>query len=305
MDARAITWANRFVWGLVLSTAALAVAGIAAMFLDLPAEWVGRLEAVCVIALACVAGFALGVANSAAAAMRSLAGDKETIAAFWLALVVAGLTGLVSLVGVHIGWAVLTDAPQQLPSWEAVDAAGLGLAFVKPAMSYVIAACRDKELQERARAEAAERARLDAIAADERARRHAEQMRRIELEAAYKTAQAEPERKGVDTRIDTPSPRSNSPRKHLSVVEKLAAGAAAATVLAAGMSPAEASSTSYQTEPAPRAQRSDTVTAEDRALARSLIAQGVAPLEVHKRTGVPHGTCKRQAAEFKAGRWAA
>lgn len=138
---RDLSFARACILGLVLATAALAVAGIIAMFLvDLPAPWPGRLYGLCVIAFAAVALFALGVAQAAAAAAAVLIGrpEKKFRAAFWIATGCAALCGMTSAAGVHLGWAILTDARDALPSPALIDAAGVLLAFTKPLMGFVI-----------------------------------------------------------------------------------------------------------------------------------------------------------------------
>jgi len=304
MERRAHIWAGWFVWGLLGATAALAVAGIAARFLPLDAADAKALEGFCVLALAGVAGFSLAVANSAATAISALAGKGKPIA-LGLAVIVAIITGLVSLAGVHLAWAVLTGQPDALPSWDAVHAAGFALAFVKPAQSFVIGAWRELE-QDAASADA--RAELDfrhQLALTREANLHAERMARI----GAKSAPPEPAPAGEPEREPAQGSPRPAKRTHLKAVEKTAIGAAAAAMLLASGSQAEAAPIASQNCPAEPAncepETAGEPGAEARALARSLIAQGERPRAVHLRTHVPEGTCKRWAAAFKAGRWAA
>src|SRR5690606_8210258 len=131
-----------------------------------------------------------------------------------------------------------------------------------------------------------------------RANRHQERLAEIQARFAVagEPAKSEPAR---------PVPRGSRP-KLVDAMAKTAAGAAAGLALMGAGEPAQAAPQAAQPEPRREAAGSPgEPTPAQRAEARSLIAQGVAPKEVSRRTGVPHGTCKRQAAEFKAGRWAA
>lgn len=278
--ARAFFWSRAAVGGLVISTASLAVVGVCAMFLDLPPDWAAFVRAVCVVSFACVAGFALGVAQVATAAAQTLQGKPEFLTAFKLALWCAVLTGCVSLAGVHLGWSLLTGHTDALPPWWAVDLGGLGLAFVKPAMSFVIEACVTVDRAEIKVAEDAVTARLDAIAAEERA------ARRVRAEPTPAPSPLKGE--------EAPAQR----RSNLKVVEKVAGGAAAGLLLmgAAG-APAQAA---VATEPMAHTQTAGAVTPAMRAEAKRMIAQGINPRRTSKLTRVPYSTCKRYAAEIRA-----
>lgn len=144
---------------LIGATAVLCVAGVAVQFMPLPEDSAARVRAaltlVCTVAFAGVAGFSLWVANGAAACAQILAKHHGVEArqsfAFWIALTCAAATGLVSVVGVHLGWMILIDERQALPPIVAIDAAGFALAFVKVAMGFVIEACEriaDAEAQQ-------------------------------------------------------------------------------------------------------------------------------------------------------------
>lgn len=143
MTARSFSRARTSVFGLMLATACLAIAGVLAMFAAPPGTPMsGALSGVCIVAFAAVAGFSLWVSMEATACAQVLGEGKGGHGwAQLIAWVCAIFTGLVSIAGAHLGYAVITEAPNDLPPMWAVDIGGLGLAFVKPGMSFVIEAC--------------------------------------------------------------------------------------------------------------------------------------------------------------------
>lgn len=152
--------------GLTLATGVLVVFGILAMFAAEPdTPLADAMFVICLIAFATLAGLSLWVSQAAAACAQILDDAPWARGTAWAC---AAFTGVVSMVGPHLAFAVLTDQPEQLPPMWAVDIAGALLAGVKPAMAFVIRACRSKAQRE-------EQARAD---------RQAETNRRLDLEAA-------------------------------------------------------------------------------------------------------------------------
>lgn len=138
MKARDFRLAKLALWGLVLCTGALAVLGVLSLFGDV-------FRGACIIAFAGIAGFSLCVSQAAAACAQVLDGDKFKHARAW-AYAVAVVTGLVSVAGVYLGDAILRGHPPAMPPVWMMVAGGFVLGAVKPAMSFVIAACETKEL---------------------------------------------------------------------------------------------------------------------------------------------------------------
>jgi len=296
---RTFFWSRFVVLGLLASTAALAVVGVCAAYLDLPADAGDAVRRICVIAFAAVAGFALTVAQSAAALLPTLKGKPDRAAGFWIAVFCAVLCGLVSLVGVWLGHGVLTGHVKQIAEG-LIIAGGLGLTFVKPAMSYVIAECEAVDKEDAKADGAAEDARLERAAERAANHRHQEALARISGEAQVGHQASEPRAQPAPVRRPATRP------KLVETSAKTAAGAVLGLTLLSAGEPAHATPGAAPLEPVrTQAEPRGEVTAAKRAEARSLIAQGIGPAEVHRRTGVPHGTCKRMGWEFRQGRWAA
>ncbi len=161
----------------------MAVVGILTMFNALPDDLVPFMRFVLIVAAAGVAAFALITAQMATAMAQVLLGSDEHRLALKLSIACALLCGLVSLAGVHLGWAVLSNHPEDLPPWWAVDLGGLGLMFVKPAQAFVIEACRAVERDRLNALHAADAERQDK-AAERRAKLESDALERRRLEAA-------------------------------------------------------------------------------------------------------------------------
>jgi len=144
MDKRDFMLAKISVGGLLLSTAVLVVAGVLSLFGELIGPLAPYLKGACILGFAGIAGFALAVAQAAASCAQVLDGDKYA-GARGVAYVCAAITGAVSLAGVYLGDAVLNGHPVTLPPLEVMLCAGFLLAFIKPAMTFVITACETKE----------------------------------------------------------------------------------------------------------------------------------------------------------------
>jgi len=188
---RSFFWSRVFVGGLVVCCAVLAVGGFLATFAILPAPWPSALRWLCVLAFAGVAGFSLGVAQMATAMAQALQGRPEHLIAFRLAIACAVLCGLVSLAGVHLGWCLISGRRDGLPEWWVVDIAGALLGAVKPAMTFVIEACRSASRADVAAAKAAADA-LDRAAAERAADADRQaSLRRAELAARAPAAAAD------------------------------------------------------------------------------------------------------------------
>ncbi|HRE43925.1 MAG TPA: hypothetical protein PKY87_08120, partial [Terricaulis sp.] len=123
--------------------------------------------------------------------------------AFVIAVIVAVVTGLVSLAGAHLAWAVLSGQPDELPGWDAVHAAGLALAFVKPAQSFVIAEWALLAGDDLKAAEVADAQRQHDLARLREQHLHEQAMARIGAQAAEPIA-AEP------APMAAPAPRSEA-----------------------------------------------------------------------------------------------
>lgn len=144
MDKRDFWLAKLSVGGLLISTAVLVVAGVLSLFGQIIGDWAPVLKAACILGFAGIAGFALAVAQAAASCAQVLDGEEFT-GARRVAYLCAAITGAVSLAGVYLGDAVLNGHPVTLPPLEVMLFAGFLLAFIKPAMTFVITACETKE----------------------------------------------------------------------------------------------------------------------------------------------------------------
>lgn len=136
MKERDFTLAKASVWGVLIGTFILVVAGVLSLFRDVIPEAAPLLKGACILGFAIIAGFALAVAQSAAACAAFLPKGSRG-----LAYACAGITGLVSIAGVYLGDSILSDQPASMPPLWAMLIGALALAFIKPAMANVIAAC--------------------------------------------------------------------------------------------------------------------------------------------------------------------
>ncbi len=262
---RSYRWSSRFVVGLIAATAALTVAGALATFLPLSQEWRDCLYAVCVIALASAAGLALAVSNAAVTlAQHILATDPKRSGTLAMAIGCAIATGLVSIGGVHLGWELLVSRTGRIGGIETwmVDLAGLALGVVKPAMSWVIAACCEID--------AAEAKQADAVEAD---RAHSKDMLRIESMARVEEARARAAQPVIDFAAEKQVREwkpAAKPRPASRRVAETAALAALAAATPAAASPADrlAPPPAEQHEPAGRLH-------DPIVTGRLLISQGV------------------------------
>lgn len=128
---------------LIAASAVLCVVGALSQFLELDPAIDAMVEVILVAAFAALCGFSLWVANVAAACAQILAEHRKAKPfAFGIALVTAGLTGLVSVIGVDLAWMSLIGEQQAYPDSGYIIAAGFALAFVKVAMGFVIEACK-------------------------------------------------------------------------------------------------------------------------------------------------------------------
>jgi len=153
------TWSVFCTWGLTLCVAALTIAGVLAMFLDLDAQAAAEIRNFCVIAFAGVAAFALASANNAAAAaMHAISEGKTDWPTLGPSVFCTVGFCLVSVAGVHMGWEIMAASVgpgHTLPDVWMVDLAGLYLAVAKPAMSWVIEGRRQMDKKEAKAPEAA------------------------------------------------------------------------------------------------------------------------------------------------------
>lgn len=251
------------VGGLIVSTAVLTVAGIAAMFLDLGDRAGAAFQFACVGALAAVAVFALFVSYDAARAARRCAGKPNARGTLRAAVFCAVVCGAVSLVGVHLAWLLLVESASptlraHLPPWWVVDLGGLLLAIVKPMMGWVTEECEQLDAEERRAEEAAEAVRRDAAAAAERTLRHEERLAQIAAGAASATRVAEtPPPAATVTDIATARPRRRN-----RMVETLALAGVAA--MSANAAPAATPPAPIvETQAAPDAARLPRLTQDD------------------------------------------
>jgi hypothetical protein len=143
---------------------------VLAMFMRLGADGDAFLRTLCVISFAAVAGLALANANNAAsAAMHAMSRGTHWTHWHFATLVPAVICAvgfcLSSVIGVHLGWEIMTQGVThaQPPKAEQVLIAAAFLAFAKPAMSWVIEGRRTMDKAEADAAEALENARLDAL----------------------------------------------------------------------------------------------------------------------------------------------
>lgn len=161
------TWSVVCAWGLTIAVGAMTVSGVLAMFLRPGGGWETHLRTICVWAFAAVAGLALTNANNAAAAaMHAASRSPMNRKVFWPACVCALGFCFASVIGVHLGWEVMTHDEMRhmkMPEPGAVLAAGAFLAFGKVAMNWIVEGRRMMDKADADAAEASENARLDAI----------------------------------------------------------------------------------------------------------------------------------------------
>lgn len=201
---------ERFAVGaLIVSTAVLCVVGALSQFLTFSPEVEAAASFVLVTAFAALCGFSLWVANVAAACAQILADHrKQKPWAFAIALFTAGLTGLVSVIGVELAWMTLTGQQQAYPDSSYVVAAGFALGFVKVAMGFVIEACE--------KVTSAEERSHDALVDTLRA-----QVRTLEAEVRKLASQAEKPFAANDVEAAPQTPRRASPSQSRAVSKAL------------------------------------------------------------------------------------
>lgn len=297
-EARSFKWSRFAVLSLIASTAVLAVIGSVSQFLPLPEEAGVAIEWVLVLAFGALCGFSLWVANASAACAQILADHRERKPwAFGIAIVTAGLTGLVSVIGVDLGWLTLTGQQQELPDSKVMIGVGFALAFVKVAMGFVIEACETIER---------DRAKAEEIRQEERHDR-----RTIKLA-------------NVHAKAERPKPVASARpvKKRPSVVQQASVAAASVLALAgAASTPAHATperaptTTTNERAPAPAKKaaakpaaakpkpvaKAAPIDDAKRAAARARVDAGESPTRVAEDTGIPAGTCRRWASERKSG----
>ena len=169
-DRQTYLWSVVCAWALTIAVGSLTVAGVLAMFMRLGPSGDAALRTLCVISFAAVAGLALANANNAAAAaMHAMSRGTHSKDWHWPtlapALVCAAGFCLSSVIGVHLGWEIMTrgSTHAELPEAPQVLIAAAFLAFAKPAMSWVIEGRRSLDKADADAAEATENARLDAL----------------------------------------------------------------------------------------------------------------------------------------------
>lgn len=240
MNKRSFFWSRVFLIGLVASCAALTVAGIAATYVELPAEFAGlerSLDAICAIAFAGIAGFALGVSQMAAAMAVTLSGEshrKGLFCAFNLAVACSLVCGFISLGGIHLG----AERLGLDPLW--LDIAGAALCLVKPTMSFITEAARQESEAQAAALTATTDAMFYADRADSR------QLERDRLTKPEASALPAPEPKPAPV-----STRRPAKRKKPSIARRAVAGVLMATAGAGGVAHAEPAPGAGATEPTP------------------------------------------------------
>ena len=171
MMEREYTWSSIFAWGLTLSGATLATAGVIGMFWpQLDIAWL------CVIAFAGMMAFGIGLVNcSAAGALQAIKHCKPNGRRVDWAVLVPALACCVGFafatnIGVHFGWEILkTNAPAgaKLPPAVTVDAVFYVFAFAKPAMAWIVEGRKTMDAEDFAARQAARRREAADIAAAE------------------------------------------------------------------------------------------------------------------------------------------
>lgn len=218
-----------FVTGLLACTVTLGVTGGLAALLEssIDAEAVTLMRIACAVAFAGIVGFACAVAQVATASAQMLSGRPEHRVAFWLAVACACLCALVSWFGVDLGGNFLNGHAAVRLDPSMLMVAGLGLGFVKPAMSYVREACRACE---RERVGALNAASDAAHMAHEAGQRQAEREASLERDRIRASAPAEAPADNLVKLADRRPPRPAKARQPA----RAGGGGRAAAALAAG-----------------------------------------------------------------------
>lgn len=164
-EPRSYAWSYLLSWGLTISGGALAVVSVLAYFL--PASMVDpdATRLLCVIAFAAMVGFSVACANcTAAAAQHAISRRRKYPAVLWPALLCTLGFCLASGIGVHLGWALMTQGvtAHDLPDAWVVNSAAIFIALAKPAMNWIIEGRKGIDRDDAAEAQIAEDARLDA-----------------------------------------------------------------------------------------------------------------------------------------------
>lgn len=169
-------WSTHSSAGLVVSVGTMLVSGVLLLFLPVSDSVRDALRTACTLGLAGMGLCALIAAQCAAAHAQAGWEARRMLSLFLPGLALClGLAGT-SMVGVHLGWQVLTlGAPETLPSEAQITAASLFLALSKPAMSWLLAArvAVDRERERRDDRETVDLARereQRALEAEERRR---------------------------------------------------------------------------------------------------------------------------------------
>ncbi|HEY7799104.1 MAG TPA: hypothetical protein VIA80_10090 [Hyphomonadaceae bacterium] len=209
MMDREYTWSSIFAWGLTLSGATLATAGVIGMFWpQLDIVWV------CVAAFAGMMAFGIGLVNcSAAGALQAIKHCKPNGRRVDWAVLVPALACCVGFafatnIGVHFGWEMLkanAPADARLPPAAIVDAVFYVFAFAKPAMAWIVEGRKTMDAEDFAARQALRRREAADMAAAE-----------IALEAARtetaraSIATAEP---AATATSETAEPKPRAPRR--------------------------------------------------------------------------------------------
>ncbi len=173
MMDREYTWSSIFAWGLTLSGATLATAGVVGMFWpQLDIAWL------CVAAFAGMMAFGIGLVNcSAAGALHAIKHCKPNGRRVDWAVLVPALAccagfAFATNIGVHFGWEILkANAPvdARLPPAATVDAVFYVFAFAKPAMAWIVEGRKTMDAEDFAARQAARRTEAAEMAAAETA----------------------------------------------------------------------------------------------------------------------------------------
>jgi hypothetical protein len=204
---REYTWSSIFAWGLTLSGATLATAGVIGMFWpQLDIAWL------CVAAFASMMAFGIGLVNcSAAGALHAIKhckpnGRRVDWAVFLPALACCIGFAFATNIGVHFGWEILkANAPSgaRLPPAVTVDAVFYVFAFAKPAMAWIVEGRKTMDAEDFAARQAQRRREAADIAAAE-----------VALEAARaETARASAAGSAGTATPEPAEPKPRAPRR--------------------------------------------------------------------------------------------
>lgn len=202
MKERDFTLAKLSVRGMLAGTFVLVVAGVLSMFGEVVPAAVPYLKGACIVGFTIIAAFALAVAQSAAACAAFLPRGERG-----LAYTIAFITGGVSVLGVILADAVLGNHPASMPSLWVMVPAAFALAFVKPAMANVVAAC---EVQEGVRIQERD---IVLQAKDERIAELERLLRDIKRDIASLPAPTLRNKDGMDFALPAPRPSQSPPRR--------------------------------------------------------------------------------------------